>query len=55
MPGFLASCEKKLGNERFVASAPPDLVEKNEKMVDGETRLTSLEQRLNTLMARGEV
>ena len=54
--GFLASCEKKLGNERFVASAPPDLVEKErKKMADGETRLTSLEQRLNTLMARGEV
>ncbi|MFN8331582.1 MAG: hypothetical protein U0T81_10260 [Saprospiraceae bacterium] len=31
MPGDFASCEKKLGNERFVASAPPDLVEKNEK------------------------
>ncbi|MFN8332542.1 MAG: hypothetical protein U0T81_15225 [Saprospiraceae bacterium] len=29
--GFLASCEKKLGNERFVASAPPDLVEKERK------------------------
>lgn len=53
--GFLASCEKKLGNERFVASAPPDLVEKErKKMADGETRLTSLEQRLNTLMARSE-
>ena len=44
--GFLASVEKKLSNERFVASAPPQVVElERRKQADALAKLRSLEER----------
>ncbi|TVR73367.1 MAG: valine--tRNA ligase [Marinilabiliales bacterium] len=50
--GFLNSVMKKLDNERFVKNAP-DKVVKNEmaKKSDAESRITALEERLNSLKA----
>ena len=48
--GFIASVAKKLSNERFVAGAPADVVERErQKMADGETKLKSLEESLAAL------
>jgi valyl-tRNA synthetase len=41
--GFVKSVEKKLSNERFVAGAPPDVVEKEQqKKADGEAKIEQL-------------
>lgn len=48
--GFLASVQKKLGNEKFVANAPPAVVEKEKKkMADAETKLKNLQESLASL------
>lgn len=48
--GFILSVAKKLSNERFVAGAPADVVDRErQKMADGETRLKSLEESLAAL------
>jgi valyl-tRNA synthetase len=48
--GFINSIQKKLTNEKFVQNAPPDLLEKErKKLMDGETRLKSLEESLQSL------
>ena len=46
LKGFLESVEKKLGNERFVSSAPPQVVEmERKKKADALAKLKSLEER----------
>lgn len=48
--GFLASVMKKLANEKFVAGAPPQVIElEKKKKADAETKIKSLEERLTFL------
>ncbi len=48
--GFLVSVNKKLSNERFVASAPPQVVESEQrKKEDAEKKISLLEQALSQL------
>jgi valyl-tRNA synthetase len=48
--GFLISVEKKLGNERFVQNAKPEVVEaEKKKKADAEQRIRALEEGLATL------
>lgn len=48
--GFLASVDKKLSNERFVSSAPPQVVEsERKKKADAEARIKALEESLTAL------
>jgi valyl-tRNA synthetase len=48
--GFLASVDKKLSNEKFVNGAPPQVIElERKKKADAESKIKSLEERLNVL------
>ena len=48
--GFLSSVDKKLGNERFVAGAPPQVLEnERKKKADAEAKIKALEERLAVL------
>jgi valyl-tRNA synthetase len=48
--GFVASVDKKLGNERFVSGAPVDVVEKErQKKADGEAKIEQLLRSLESL------
>jgi len=48
--GFLQAVMKKLGNERFVANAPADVLEKEQqKQADAESKLKILEESLKNL------
>jgi len=48
--GFLNSVMKKLGNERFVSSAPPAVVEaENKKRADAEAKISSITEQLTSL------
>lgn len=48
--GFLTSVEKKLGNERFVSGAPPQVLEnERKKKADAEAKIKALEERLAVL------
>jgi valyl-tRNA synthetase len=48
--GFIASVEKKLSNEKFVANAKPEIIDnERKKMADGQSKLQSLETALNAL------
>lgn len=48
--GFLATVEKKLGNEKFVTSAPPHVVEmERKKKADAEAKINALEESLGRL------
>lgn len=48
--GFLATIEKKLSNEKFVNSAPPQVIElERKKKADAETKIRSYEQALKEL------
>ena len=48
--GFIASVEKKLGNEKFVANAKPEIIEnERKKMADGQSKLQSLQESLSKL------
>src|SRR5690606_27247946 len=48
--GFLASVEKKLGNERFVSGAPPAVLEnERRKKADAEAKIKALEERIGHL------
>jgi len=48
--GFAASIEKKLGNERFVSSAPEQVVAiERKKLADAEAKIKSLEEALAQL------
>ena len=45
--GFLASVQKKLGNERFVQNAKPEVIElERKKMADAEARIKTIEESL---------
>jgi len=48
--GFLASVMKKLGNERFVNSAPANVVElEQKKKAEAETKIAAIEEQLKAL------
>ncbi len=48
--GFLVTVLKKLGNEKFVANAKPEIVEKErKKQSDAESKIEALKTKLNTL------
>ena len=48
--GFVASVEKKLSNEKFVANANPEVVEKErQKKADGESKIEQLLQSIAQL------
>ncbi|TMI74772.1 MAG: valine--tRNA ligase [Bacteroidetes bacterium] len=48
--GFLASVEKKLGNERFVQNAKPEVVEvEKQKKADAEAKIKAIEESLQSL------
>lgn len=48
--GFLISVDKKLSNEKFVGSAPPQVVEnERKKKADAELKIKALEERLRQL------
>jgi valyl-tRNA synthetase len=48
--GFLASVEKKLGNERFVSGAPAQVLEnERKKKADAEAKIKAIEERLAVL------
>lgn len=50
LQGFLKSVSAKLSNERFVANAKPDIVEKErQKQADAESKLKSLQEALGKL------
>lgn len=48
--GFLAAVEKKLQNEKFISSAPPEVLEiERKKRSDAEMKIKSLERALSDL------
>lgn len=48
--GFLASVEKKLGNERFVQNAKPEVIEaERKKKADAESKIRLIEESLNSM------
>jgi len=48
--GFIESVMKKLGNERFVANAKPEVVEaERKKKADAESKITSLKEGIEAL------
>jgi len=48
--GFRDSVNKKLSNEKFVANAKPDVLERErQKLADTEAKITALEQALGAL------
>ncbi|HOP14771.1 MAG TPA: hypothetical protein PLH09_12420, partial [Lentimicrobium sp.] len=50
MQGFLDSVMKKLGNERFVSNAKPEIVDNEKrKQADAETKIQLLKARLGEL------
>ncbi|MCF3112061.1 valine--tRNA ligase [Niabella sp. CC-SYL272] len=50
LQGFLASVEKKLGNERFVQNAKPEVVEiERRKKADAEEKIKAIEESLAAL------
>ncbi|GAO43721.1 valine--tRNA ligase [Flavihumibacter petaseus] len=50
LKGFLASVEKKLGNERFVSNAKPEIVEmERRKQQDAEGKIKVIEESLATM------
>ena len=50
--GFLKGVMAKLGNERFVANAKPEIVElERKKKADAEARIAALEEAIKALRA----
>jgi len=50
LEGFMKSVQTKLGNERFVANAKPEIVEnERKKMADAESKLNTLRDSLTKL------
>jgi valyl-tRNA synthetase len=48
--GFLASVEKKLGNDRFVQNAKPEIIEiERKKKADAEAKIKAIEESLVNL------
>ena len=51
LEGFLKSVETKLSNERFMANAKPDVIEKElQKKADAENKLATLKEQLGMLV-----
>ncbi|NDV69323.1 valine--tRNA ligase [Dysgonomonas sp. 25] len=50
LEGFLVSVEKKLGNERFVANAKPEIVEnERKKKADAESKIATIKETIASL------
>ena len=50
LKGFLVSVEKKLGNERFVQNAKPEVIEvEKKKKADAEAKIKVIEESLASL------
>lgn len=50
LKGFLVSVEKKLGNERFVQNAKPEIIDaERKKQTDAEAKIKALEESLSLL------
>ena len=50
LKGFLVSVDKKLGNEKFVANAKPEVVEtERKKQKDALNKIAILEEKLKSL------
>ncbi|MBT3539247.1 valine--tRNA ligase, partial [Candidatus Parcubacteria bacterium] len=50
LEGYVSGLDKKLGNEKFVSSAPEDVVEKEkEKLKEGNEKLEKLQMQLNQI------
>ena len=50
LKGFLNSVMKKLGNEKFVANAKPEIVEnERKKQADAESKIKSLQDSIDNL------
>ena len=50
LQGFLASVEKKLSNERFVANAKPEIVDnERKKKADAESKINMLNESIAAL------
>jgi valyl-tRNA synthetase len=50
LQGFLVSVEKKLGNEKFVANAKPEVVEnERKKKADAESKIATLQANIAAL------
>jgi valyl-tRNA synthetase len=48
--GFVGSVMKKLGNEKFVANARPEVVEvERKKLADAESKIASLKEAISAL------
>jgi valyl-tRNA synthetase len=51
LTGFLTGVMKKLGNEKFMANANPDVIEREQKKKeDAETKIKNLEQQKQVLL-----
>ncbi|RYF61937.1 MAG: valine--tRNA ligase, partial [Cytophagaceae bacterium] len=52
LTGFRESTQKKLSNEKFVANAKPELVERErQKLADADAKIQALTERLTSLSA----
>jgi valyl-tRNA synthetase len=50
LKGFLVSVEKKLGNDRFIRNARPDVIEtERKKKADAEAKIRVIEESLASL------
>ncbi|HPW87270.1 MAG TPA: class I tRNA ligase family protein, partial [Chitinophagales bacterium] len=50
LEGFIASVEKKLSNEKFVANAKPEVIaNERKKLADGQSKLQSLKESMQKL------
>ena len=50
LEGFLVSVNKKLGNEKFVANAKPEVVEnERKKKADAESKIATLKENISKL------
>ena len=54
--GFIATVDKKLGNEKFVANAKPEVVAlERKKKADGESKLATLKANLAALRSKSGI
>ena len=56
LPGFIVTVDKKLGNEKFVANAKPEVVAlERKKKADGESKLATLKANLAALRSKSGI